>query len=751
MVNCTAAPYLIGLPQTKALPLERFLPIVPEKIITHWLEKQVPSGSWVLDPFGVNPALPIEAAQAGHRVLVTSNNPISGFLLKIMARAPQKNDFLGALADLASVRKGSERLEVHLSSLYLTHCAECKRSIPVEAFVWKRGAELPHARLYRCPYCQQSGEFPVTPADLEKLSILGDARLHRARALERVNVGDSKTREGAKEALSHYLPRALYFLFTLINKIEGLAISPERRDLLTAMAILTCDQGNTLWPWPASPTNPRQLLTPSQFLEKNLWTALEESIDLLTQFQSPIPLTEWPQPPPSHSGIWLYKGKLKNILPLPEEIDIKGALMGIPRSSQAFWTLCAMWSGWIWGPEAVLPLKSSLERQRYVWNWHAVALHSIFKHLHETAGDSRLPVFAVQPELAPGFLSASIVGAAAADFDLTGFALNEEENTAQLYWEAAKPQEPTTQIRVREAGTEAITNHLKNRGEPAGYLTLHAAILSTLAEKQLLPKSQQRLPYEVLSKLHAEFDALFDQAGFVKRYESIAKTPQAGIYWLCEAPKSFQLPLTDQIEITAIQYFLDHSERIVFDDLYRALSENFCGLFTPSPEWVRLCLDSYCLPIPDSPEIWRLNPTETIANRQRDIAEISELIHQTGRRIGFSSRSGQPLLWSNQSGEAQYSFYCFASSIISRYVQQPQPVPPERCVLVLPGSRSRLLEYKLQHNPYLAEKVAAGWRIVKFRHIRRLAKRNDLTRAIWDNLINSDPPTWEQPLQLPIF
>jgi len=751
MKRITAAPYQIGIAKTKTLPLERFLPIVPEKVITRWLEMEIPPGSWVLDPFGVNPALPIEAARAGYRVLVTSNNPIISFLLEIMARAPQRSDLLGALADLASIRKGTERLEVHLSSLYLTHCAECKRSIPAEAFIWKRGADQPHARLYRCPHCQDSGEYPITPADLEKLSSLGSARLHRARALERVNVGDPKTQEGAVEALSHYLPRSLDFLFTVINKIEGIPKSSDRRDLLIAMTILACDRGNTLWPWPASRSNPRQLITPPQFLENNLWTALEESVELLSQFEDPITLTEWPDLPPPEGGICLYKGKLKNILPLPEETVIRGAFMGIPRSSQAFWTLCAMWSGWIWGPEAVLPLKSSLERQRYVWNWHAVALHSIFKYLHESTAGIGLPVFAVQPELAPGFLSASMVGAAAADFNLTGFALNEEENTAQLSWETAEPKKPATQIRVKEVGAKAITDHLMARGEPASYLTLHAAVLSTLAEKQLLPASQQRLPYETLSLLHAQFDNLFERPDFLKRYESTAKTPQAGMYWLRETPESFQLPLTDQIEITAIQYFINHPDHISFESIYQSLCEKYTGLFTPSPEWVRLCLASYCLPMPDSVGLWRHNPAETANSRQQDVDEISELLHQAGRQIGFSTQAGQPLLWIEHENEPVYGFYCFASSIISRYVQQPQPVPLERCILVLPGSRSRLLEYKLQHNPYLAEKVGKGWRVVKFRHIRRLAERDNLTRAIWETLLNMDPPTWEQPMQLPIF
>ena len=751
MKNDVSTPYQIGLPATNQLPLARFLPVVPDQILTHWLKKEFSPQSWVLDPFGVNPALPIEAARAGYRVLVTSNNPVSSLLLEVMARAPQKTGLLHTLADFASIRKGSERLEVHLSSLYLTHCEECKRSIPVEAFLWKREEEAPYARLYRCPHCGDSGEYPITPADLENLSSLGSGRLHHARALERVNVGDPKTLEGAEEALSKYLPRSLYFIFTVINKIEGMPISPDQRDLLIAMTLLVCDRGNTLWPWPASRSHPRQLLTPPQFRENNLWTALEESIEILSQSQAPVPLTEWPDLPPPEGGICLYKGKLKNILPLPKEINIQGAFMGIPRSSQAFWALCAMWSGWIWGPEAVLPLKSSLERQRYVWNWHAVALHSIFRAMRGAAEESPFPIFAVQPELTPGFLSASIIGAAAADFNLKGIALNEKENTAQLYWSPAEYTTPASEIKVGRTGADAVTDHLKMRAEPASYISLHAAILSTLAEKHMLPGSQQRLPYDTLSQLHTQFDELFERPGFLKRYESTAKTPQTGMYWLREIPSTFHLPLMDKIEMAAIQYLMNQNGVVFFETLYQSLCEKFTGLLTPDPELIKMCLDSYCTPIPGISGQWQLNPNETSASRQKDVNEVSELLYQLGLKFGFSSQKGHPLLWVENSTEPAYCIYCFASSIVSRFIQQAQPVPPERCILVLPGSRSRLLEYKLQHNPYLAEQAAQGWRIVKFRHIRRLAERENLTRPLWETLLNMDPPTWEQPMQLPIL
>ena len=153
-----------------------------------------------------------------------------------------------------------------------------------------------------------------------------------------------------------------------------------------------------------------------------------------------------------------------------------------------------------------------------------------------------------------------------------------------------------------------------------------------------------------------------------------------------------------------------------------------------------MCLESYCAPIPNSSDHWKLNSGETPNSRQKMMWMKFQLYFiKLEVKPVFSPQSGQPLLWIGQDNEPVYSFYCFASSVISRFVQQPQPVPLERCVLILPGSRSRLLEYKLQHNPYLAEAVFKGWRVVKFRHIRRLAERENLTRAIVGNAFKYRP------------
>src|SRR5215212_6822128 len=160
--------YIPGLSPAEPGPLARFTPPLEEGVISTWLPLHVPSGSWVLDPFGFSPRLVLEAARTGYRVLVAVNNPITRFLLETSAKPPSEADFKAAIADLAVAKKGDERLAAHLQSLYLTTCEKCGQQIQAESFLWHKGEIAPYARTYTCPHCGDSGERPVQHDDIER-------------------------------------------------------------------------------------------------------------------------------------------------------------------------------------------------------------------------------------------------------------------------------------------------------------------------------------------------------------------------------------------------------------------------------------------------------------------------------------------------------------------------------------------------------------------------------------------------------
>ena len=179
--------YISGLKPADAGPLSRFMPPLEDGVVSTWLSHHAPASSWLLDPFGFSPKLVLEAARAGYRALVTANNPITRFLVEMSASPPAESDFKAALADLAVVKKGDERLESHLQSLYLTTCEKCGREVFAQYFLWRKGEEAPFARYYECKECGDAGEKPATPEDAERAKkIAATDGLHRSRAFERV-------------------------------------------------------------------------------------------------------------------------------------------------------------------------------------------------------------------------------------------------------------------------------------------------------------------------------------------------------------------------------------------------------------------------------------------------------------------------------------------------------------------------------------------------------------------------------------
>ena len=441
-----ALPFQAGRAPARAEPLGRYLPPIPAGIIATWLGERLPAGAWVLDPFGASPRLAIEAAQAGYRVLVAANNPIARFLTEMAANPPARAEFQAALSELAAAYKGDERIEPHLRALYETECAACGQKVMAEAFIWERaaqerGADGPQAAIYQCPACGNSGEHPATPADLRRAAQFTSGGLHRARALERVAPPHDPDRAHAEEAIEAYLPRAVYALFTLINKLDGLSLPEGRMRCLHALLLSACERGNKLWAYPTERERPRSLLTPPRFRENNLWLALEQAVERWEAAPDgiPVPLAVWPNQPPETGGICLFEGRLKDLAACLPDLPIQAVASALPRPNQAYWTLSALWAGWLWGREAVGPFKSVLRRRRYDWGWHTSALHAALGHLAPLLGEGT-PFLGLIGENEPGFLTAALAAADAAGFDLQGLALRPETGQAQIAWRQRRPR-----------------------------------------------------------------------------------------------------------------------------------------------------------------------------------------------------------------------------------------------------------------------------------------------------------------------
>lgn len=737
--------YITGDEPGKTAPLERYLPPIPDGIATAFLAQHFTTGgpkrgTWILDPFGASPRLAAEMARLRCRVLVSVNNPVTRFLLELTANPPSQTDLRAALADLAAARKGDERLETHLQSLYMTECTRCQQQVQAEAFVWERESGSLVGRIYRCP-CGDNGEYPATEADkIRAAGLASTDSLHRSRALERVAATDDPDRLHAMEALECYLPRAVYSLITIINKLNSLSLPAQRRRALLALVLTACDEANALWSHPSERPRPKQLTTPARFLEKNVWLALERGVELWSGSTQPVQVFNWPELPDESGGLCVFEGPIRDLAPHLKNLSPEAVVSALPRPNQAFWTLSALWAGWLWGREATASFKSVLHRRRYDWNWHTAALYAALKNLVEWL-PLNAPFFALVSEVEPAFLSSALLAAAGAGFDLSGLALRTRHDPLEIVWHRrAFTHERQEQTEI-DAGAvfQAMQSALQERGEPASYLYLHAAGLAAMAADHSLHWRQ-----DALNQVNAPIQATLNMPRFVHYAESA--NPESGLWGLSDWNTETET-LPDRVEVATVRY-LQKKTSCTLRDLENALNNEFSGLLTPSLGLLRAVLASYAV---ESDGHWDLRTEDFPAARRADLEAVVFSLATLASRLGYTlQREESPkriVLW-QEDGETSYAFHLLASAAAGRLLRQNEYPPPINNFLVLPGGRAGLLAYKLDRDPYLAA-LADHWRIVKFRHLRRLAAMAGLTREHFEKNLSSDPI--EPPEQMKLF
>lgn len=734
--------FLIGIPHPPS-PLERYLPPVPRGVAASWLQQHAAPGGWVLEPFGASPHWAVEAARAGYRVLVAANNPIARFLIEMHAQPLSAEALTAALAALGAARRGEERLEPAILELYLTECPNCSAQVPAEAFIWEREADAPHAKLLHCKQCGVHGEYPCDEHDAARAAAYPLSGPTLSRALERIASKDDPDREHAEEALQAYLPRAAYALITIINRLDSLDADTGERRLLSALLLSACDRATKLWAHPSGRLRPRQLSAPPQFREYNIWFEMERSIALWAQPNEALPVTEWPDAPPESGGICIYEGRMRDLAAEIHELPLAAVAAAIPRPAPAFWTLCALWAGWLWGREAIGPFVLVLRRRRYDWAWHTEALHAALSAVAERLSD-KTPVFALLAEAESGLQAATAVAANLAGLRIQAMAYRHAAAEMQLTLRkgAAQAAEQAPDEAIRRAARFV----LNGRGQPSAFEYMQAAAL-TLLNKQQNMGSGQTDPSEVYTHTRKQIEAAVTMHGDFVQHGGNPDTPESGLWWPTN-PQEARAPLADRVEIAVVRGLLrTQPESTLAHD--QALCAIFPGLLTPHPALLEAVLNSYAQ---QDGELWQLAAEDQPRQRRADLVEMRAGLLILGQQLGYEveegNAQGEPLRWL-QAGQAVFNFYVIASALLGE-VLLGASTPAHNSLIVLPGRRAPLALFKLERDPRLAQAAEDGWRFLKFRAVRRLLATQTLTPDSIADAVRLDPLTAEA-LQAPLL
>lgn len=732
----------------REIPFERFLPTEPAGMVARWLKRDAPSGGTILEPLGASPLALLEAAGAGYRVLAACNNPVLAFETRLLAARLQRSEFIAVLRELSDQRKGEERLESSIRNLYLTRCASCGAEIQASAYIWNRGETLPHTRLYTCPHCKDSGEHPITDEDTQRLQLIQRSEpMHRSRALSRVLGGSVDDRESVQAAISTYPVRALYVLFTLLNRVEGMRLPPKRRDLLDAILLSLMYEGCAIWSWPEERERPRQLSIPPQYIEKNLWLEIDHAVETWTPDLPVVEFSLWPTLS-ERNGVCIYPGRMRDLAQAAESIKVDHVLCVFPRPNQAFWALCSLWASWLWGQEKAGRFSTVIERKRFDWYWHTTALHAALLPAAALAGD-QIMVSGILPEPAAGLISAVIQSAAISGMEITGSAVMNETEPVQLAWRTGKRNQEYKPVNMQKIAREAIRELLNEIAEPTEYIELHTAAMCALVDANAFPPSIQQFSLEKTSEVQSALNNLLSDAGFLRRMDATAQDPESGLWWLVQ-PDPSRNSLADRLEKEILGWLREENtltQKALNDRIY----QRFSGYLTPPQNLIHTCLESYST-WDEKSGAWQLKDKERLQSREQDSQQVRALVNEISARLRVRQKGDQPIGWHLDSSREEpiYNLFISVDAILDRKAITSAAETCETVVLI-PGSRAGLLKLKLERDPYLRELLSKHVQFLKFRTLRGIAARPDLTLEIWKVLIDSDPLSLEETTQLSMF
>jgi hypothetical protein len=748
MNELPANTYIPAEPGETALPLERYLPPCPNGVIAKWLGSHFSPGSWVIDPLGTNPLTPIQAVRAGYRVLTARINPLVRFTLEVIGGAPRENDFQQAINSLMRTQIAGEPLSSHLQGLYETQCTGCNQMIQAQGFIWEKGHDQPQRRLVDCPHCGQKGDFPLSQHDLEVFArIEGQKNKTRARAKQRVLLGLEGSVYGLEDALDCYPDRPLYFLMTCINKLEGLSMTDEAKRLVRALLLSLMDAGNNLWHWPSKNERPLTLNTPPVFLEHNLWLELQKGISSWTILDAPIPITRWPDQPPPTGGICLYQRSGTDLRELAAMVKPQALLVNFPRPNQAWLTFTVLWSGWLWGVQAVQHLHQSLENRRYDWRWLAGSLQLALRQADILLPENGL-AFGVINDATPSNLFAILCAARTSQLKLKGIAFYHAKQLAQVEWVHSRTQEKTAEGMDASTYADTIQEAVRQKGEPLSNEEVMIVCRIQHALREKLPENLLELDENLLDD---HLDLIKKVIQDTTLFTTIKNTNVAGgnQWW---PARSFEpaIPLMDRLE-NSIFSILQKGEPVSSEQVNHLICSEFPGLFIPSLEAIQICLESFAAPIAGQENFWQLREEDKTTNRAGEISKTINTLKYLGVKLGCRMEGENPLIWLDRKDQLVNQFFTLGNGIFSPILSQIKPDTTSKSILVFPASRSRWMLYKLRNNAVWQSQLDQGWQLLKMRHLRKIAGQADFNQALWEVQLNADPPAWDPPVQLQIL
>jgi hypothetical protein len=409
----------------------------------------------------------------------------------------------------------------------------------------------------------------------------------------------------------------------------------------------------------------------------------------------------------------------------------------VPRPNQAFWTLSALWAAWLWDREAALPIKVALRRRRYDWGWHAGALRAALAGVMGILPRGT-ETLAFLPEAEPGYLAAALAGLDGAGLELGGIAARFDQGQAMVHWRSASPPPPREPDGHEQEIGDVVVRTLRDKKEPCAYPVLHAAVWTALAQQHKLAPLLPIPAPGIISAVNASLHKVLEKSPLLIRLDQKTEV-ETGLFWLRSPPPARFDSYTDRVELALVDILRRHDD-VLLVDLDAELCSRLPGLDTPDGRLIMSGLESYAA-LDVERDCWRLREEDRAQARAEDVREMHGLLGKIAEQLGLTAQGEDPILWTRR-GTPVIAFRVRESATLSGPWLDDLSSPD---CFVLPGGRAPLISERLRRDPRLRAWMQGRPRLVKFRHLRRLAEDPTLDRENFLSRLGMDPAEHEDP------
>jgi hypothetical protein len=706
----------------------------------------------VLVPYCQGPSAIREILGSGRRAVALNFDPLLALVVETALDLPPARDLDAAVARLGDSLKQEIPLRRYLDGLYASTCPACLRPAVADYFIWDREQGAPIAKQLSCPACAWDGQAAVDAEDRERLAEVPARGMHYHYVLDRVAPQPQSValRARLEQLLELYSPRNLYALAELTLKIESIFPEGPLQEVLKVLLADCLDRCSSLVVLPGHRARRRGLSRPARFLERNVWHAFESAV---ARFQAlaakPVAglvgsLEAYREAAEEAAGV-VGQGLVRDLGQNLPPRSLRLILVSPPALDSAVWSLSYLWSAWLLGAEAAAPLRPLLRQRTPDLAWYARVMAGSFRTLGSLLRDDGRIVVILSGQR-PALVEALVVAAGQARLGMTSLVQGDSDYRLEL-----APTFPPAALGTddaRRTAVEGAIETIRMWGQPVPWRSLHAAVLARLVAAGLLgrasgaedrgPSAPDWVAEQITAALHA--------AAFVR-----LPGPERGqeLWWLAH-PTNLAPPLCDRVESEAHQILRD-ALALTRDDFAAMLYARFPGTFTPDGDLVTSCLESYGYQA--SPDYWQLRREDVPASREAERSSMIRHLMALGRKLGYRASPREPfdVAWL-EGQQARAVFVVRWQAAVAEALAMTGQAAAARPYLLIPGGRAALVSYKLAHNPLWQQQVdEAGWRFIKYRHVRQLVAQPEVDEYALRTIIGLDPIVERERAQLPLF